>query len=66
MAGLLANFMAEPARRVAAEIDHCARDKIAAPLADLFDALDREIALLAPHLAGVAKNTLIRDQTGTK
>ena len=56
MVGLLANFMAEPARRVAAEIDHCARDKMPAPLADLFDALDREIALLAPHLARAAKN----------
>ncbi len=55
LAGLLGNFMAEPAQRLAAEIDHGIRENRASHIADLFDALEREIALLAPHLADAAR-----------
>jgi CheY-like chemotaxis protein len=50
MAGLLGNFMAEPAQGIAARIDHDSDEGIRTQASDLLDALEREIALLAPHL----------------
>jgi PAS domain S-box-containing protein len=61
MAGLLGNFGADPARSIAAEIDHGARKRKTDNLAKLLDALEHELAALAPHLTEVARQTVALD-----
>jgi CheY-like chemotaxis protein len=52
--GLLGSFLAEPACRIAAEIERSVRERKPLPSAELFDALEREVAQLMPHVAAIA------------
>lgn len=55
MTGLLGTFLAEPARRIAEEIDLSILEKRPVKGPGVFDALEREVAELSPHLAPFAK-----------
>ena len=54
MSGLLGSFLAEPACRIVAEIYRSVRERAPLPSAELFDALEREVAELMPHVAAIA------------
>jgi len=54
MTGLLGSFMAEPARCIAAEIDRSVRENNPLTSSALFDALEREVGELSPHVAAIA------------
>lgn len=55
MTALLGTFLAEPARRIAEEIDLSIMENRPLSGPGVFDALEREIAELSPHLAPFAK-----------
>jgi len=54
LSGLLGNFKAEPAQRLAADIDHCVRDRETGKMAALWSALELEMAGFIPCLASYA------------
>ena len=59
MMGLLGNFKAVPAQQLAAEIDHESRTSRSERIIRLFDALDQDLARLAPHLKVAATHAAL-------